>query len=392
MVGTPYYMSPEVCRNEPYSWKSDIWSLGCVLYELCMLKHAFESQSLMGLVYRIIQERYEPIPSFYSKELSELVGVLLTKSVASRPNADELLQQAFVKGYAMKSVGWNAALFSRSVEAEVAPPPQAPPTPGAPGAPSSKAPPTGRGDRLLQAAALAATKACEGFPKIDEHTRILILAARVRRRLVSDKLNWILALAPFDEGGDGLLSVDAMQKGLASLHAGLSEDEISYFIKSLQPGAAPSAVPLSSFEAKLAEAEALPEARRVESWIRGRLAPFSSEVAIALRAYDSDRSGYLPISEFRASLQDLLGSEVNQEELNIMELLADKESNSSGIISVDYMRFADAFGAPPPPPPPGDASDSFPLAPPEECDSQGLNLEFYTCTGAEAEFAAALRK
>merc|ERR1719387_1095922 len=69
VVGTPYYMSPEVCRAEPYDTKSDIWALGIVLYEMCMLKHAFESQSLLGLVYKIVSETYEPIPSQYSAEL-----------------------------------------------------------------------------------------------------------------------------------------------------------------------------------------------------------------------------------------------------------------------------------------------------------------------------------
>jgi len=37
VVGTPYYMSPEVCENKPYTFKSDVWALGCVLYELCTL-------------------------------------------------------------------------------------------------------------------------------------------------------------------------------------------------------------------------------------------------------------------------------------------------------------------------------------------------------------------
>lgn len=41
VVGTPYYMSPEVCESKPYTFKSDVWALGCVLYELCALEHAF---------------------------------------------------------------------------------------------------------------------------------------------------------------------------------------------------------------------------------------------------------------------------------------------------------------------------------------------------------------
>jgi NIMA (never in mitosis gene a)-related kinase len=43
VVGTPYYLSPELCEEKAYNNKSDIWSLGCVLYELCTLKHPFEA-------------------------------------------------------------------------------------------------------------------------------------------------------------------------------------------------------------------------------------------------------------------------------------------------------------------------------------------------------------
>lgn len=49
----PYYMAPEVCTNQPYTYKSDVWSLGCVVYELCTLKHAFKGESLVGLVYQV---------------------------------------------------------------------------------------------------------------------------------------------------------------------------------------------------------------------------------------------------------------------------------------------------------------------------------------------------
>ena len=43
VVGTPYYLSPELCEEKPYNNKSDIWSLGCVLYEMCTLRHPFEA-------------------------------------------------------------------------------------------------------------------------------------------------------------------------------------------------------------------------------------------------------------------------------------------------------------------------------------------------------------
>ena len=73
VVGTPYYMSPEVVENRPYSAKSDVWALGCILYELCTLKHAFVADNLLGLVFKILRERYEAIPSVYSAEISTLI-------------------------------------------------------------------------------------------------------------------------------------------------------------------------------------------------------------------------------------------------------------------------------------------------------------------------------
>lgn len=50
-------MSPEVCESKPYTYKSDSWALGCVTFELCTLKHAFESNNLLGLVFKIVKEK-----------------------------------------------------------------------------------------------------------------------------------------------------------------------------------------------------------------------------------------------------------------------------------------------------------------------------------------------
>ena len=58
-VGTPYYLSPEVCEDRPYNSKSDIWSLGCILYELCTLKHPFEAKNQAALLLKIIKGKYE---------------------------------------------------------------------------------------------------------------------------------------------------------------------------------------------------------------------------------------------------------------------------------------------------------------------------------------------
>jgi len=99
VVGTPYYMSPEVCENKPYTYKSDVWSLGCVLYELCMLKHAFSADNLLGLVYKIVRNEYEPIPKLYSQELNRLIKGMLDKNAETRPSVRDLLADPYVQGY-----------------------------------------------------------------------------------------------------------------------------------------------------------------------------------------------------------------------------------------------------------------------------------------------------
>ena len=55
VVGTPYYLSPELCEEKPYNNKSDIWSLGCVLYELCTLRHPFEAMNQGALCLKILR-------------------------------------------------------------------------------------------------------------------------------------------------------------------------------------------------------------------------------------------------------------------------------------------------------------------------------------------------
>ena len=55
VIGTPYYMSPELFANKPYNHKSDIWALGCCVHEMATLKHAFTAQNINALMYKIIQ-------------------------------------------------------------------------------------------------------------------------------------------------------------------------------------------------------------------------------------------------------------------------------------------------------------------------------------------------
>jgi len=85
MVGTPYYLAPEICEGRPYSNKTDVWALGCVLYEMCARRHPFEAKNQAELVLKIVKARYDPIPKQYSKELAEIVAMCMSKEPATRP-------------------------------------------------------------------------------------------------------------------------------------------------------------------------------------------------------------------------------------------------------------------------------------------------------------------
>jgi len=123
MLGTPYYMSPEVCKGQPYNEKSDMWSLGCVLYEMCVLRHAFESHSLLGLVYNIVSEHYDPIPEDrYSDSIREVVAQLLMKNSEERPTADQALAMEALRPYS----GDDGEPLVLPAPVPPPPPPQAP--------------------------------------------------------------------------------------------------------------------------------------------------------------------------------------------------------------------------------------------------------------------------
>ncbi|XP_066439688.1 serine/threonine-protein kinase Nek5-like isoform X3 [Eleutherodactylus coqui] len=96
-VGTPYYLSPEICENRPYNNKTDIWSLGCVLYELCTLKHSFEAPNLKQLVLKICRGRYEPLSVKYSYDLRTLISQLFKISQRDRPSINSILKKPFLE-------------------------------------------------------------------------------------------------------------------------------------------------------------------------------------------------------------------------------------------------------------------------------------------------------
>ncbi|XP_029114017.1 serine/threonine-protein kinase Nek5 isoform X2 [Scleropages formosus] len=101
-VGTPYYLSPEICEGRPYNNKTDIWSLGCVLYELCTLKHPFEGSNLRQLVMKICRGHYHPVAAHYSYELRLLVTQLFKVSPRDRPSVNSMLGRPFLEKHIEK--------------------------------------------------------------------------------------------------------------------------------------------------------------------------------------------------------------------------------------------------------------------------------------------------
>jgi len=96
-IGTPYYLSPEICMERPYSFSSDVWALGCVLYELAALRVPFDAQSLQALVQKITRGPAPCLPGAYSAELRQLGGDLLHREQSQRPSAPEILQRPIVQ-------------------------------------------------------------------------------------------------------------------------------------------------------------------------------------------------------------------------------------------------------------------------------------------------------
>ncbi|XP_078386087.1 uncharacterized protein LOC144668207 isoform X2 [Cetorhinus maximus] len=91
VLGTPFYISPEICEGKCYNDKSDIWSLGCILYEMACRQRTFEGTNLPAVVNKIMKGQFAPITNNYSAEFKALVMDMLQKEPQYRPSAHELL-------------------------------------------------------------------------------------------------------------------------------------------------------------------------------------------------------------------------------------------------------------------------------------------------------------
>ena len=96
IIGTPYYLSPELCEEKPYNDKSDVWALGCILYELTTYKHPFNAKCQASLILKILQSKPEPIHKYYSENLQKLITLILDKNYLTRPSCYQILNLPFV--------------------------------------------------------------------------------------------------------------------------------------------------------------------------------------------------------------------------------------------------------------------------------------------------------
>ena len=95
-TGTPYYASPEVWNDKPYSYKSDLWSIGCVIYELCELHPPFNGKDLDELYINVCKGKVERINKIYSDDLWKMILMLLQVDVKKRVDCDSFLNSKLI--------------------------------------------------------------------------------------------------------------------------------------------------------------------------------------------------------------------------------------------------------------------------------------------------------
>ena len=120
-IGTPYYLSPEICESRPYGRSSDMWSIGVVLYELMALKLPFTAQSLPALVIKICtaDPKWEELESKYSSANVELCQNLLLKDCNSRPNVKEILKSDYLMAHISRLLSYTIKMGKGGAEGAV---------------------------------------------------------------------------------------------------------------------------------------------------------------------------------------------------------------------------------------------------------------------------------
>lgn len=104
-MGTPYYLSPEICTDMLYSFASDIWALGCVTFELASFRVPFQAQDIPSLIKKITSGAIPSVPQSYSSELRELASSFLCRDHRRRPSAADIVQTPLVQAEMRRMLG-----------------------------------------------------------------------------------------------------------------------------------------------------------------------------------------------------------------------------------------------------------------------------------------------
>ena len=96
-TGTPYFASPEIWNDQPYDYKCDIWSVGCIIYEMASLHVPFRGVSMQNLYKNVLRGIYQQIPQRYSDDLKQIIKLILVVNPKNRPSSKELLENPIIK-------------------------------------------------------------------------------------------------------------------------------------------------------------------------------------------------------------------------------------------------------------------------------------------------------